>query len=171
MKQTVLAKQVERRILLIRGQKAMLDSDLAALYGVGTKVLNQAVKRNRERFPEDFMFRLTLKEKREVVTICDHLWRLKFSPTLPYAFTEHGAVMLANVLNSSRAIRTSIQVVRAFDRLRQLLTTHRKLAQKLTELEQRLEGHDHQIRSIFDAIRELMAPPRSPRRRIGFRPE
>jgi len=171
MTQAVLAKQVERRILLIRGQKVMLDSDLAKLYGVGTKVLNQAVKRNRERFPEDFMFRLTLKEKGEVVTNCDHLWRLKFSPTLPYVFTEHGAVMLANVLNSSRAIRTSIQVVRAFDRLRQLLTTHQELAEKLRELEHRLEGYDHQIRSIFGAIRELMAPPRSPRRRIGFRPE
>lgn len=168
---SVPVETIERRILFLRGQKVMLDSDLATLYGVATKVLNQAVKRNRERFPEDFMFRLTQKEKKEVVTKCDHLQRLKFSPTLPYAFTEHGAVMLANVLNSPRAVQTGIQVVRAFVRLRQLFATHRELAQKLTELEHRLEGHDQKIHSIFKAIRQLMAPPGRPRRRIGFHTE
>lgn len=110
---------IERRILLIRGQKAMLDTDLAALYGVPTKVLNQAVKRNRHRFPADFMFRLTEDEKAEVVTICDHLQKLKFSPVLPYAFTEHGAIMLASVLNSKKAVRISVYVVRAFVKLRE----------------------------------------------------
>ena len=157
---------IERQILLIRGQRVMLDADLARLYGVPTKVLNQAVKRNRERFPGDFMFRLTREEKEEVVTICDHLWRLKYAPTLPYAFTEHGAVMLANVLSSPRAVQVSIQIVRAFVRLRTMLSSHRQLAMKLAELEQRLEGHDTRIQSIFDAIRQLMAPPERPRRRI-----
>lgn len=148
----------------------MLDADLAELYGAATKVLNQAVKRNRKRFPEDFMFRLTQKEKGEVVTNCDHLRRLKYSPTLPCAFTEHGAVMLANVLSSPRAVQVSIQIVRAFVRLRLLLSSHRELAAKLAELERRLEGHDVRIQSLFDAIRQLMAPPDPPRRRIGFQP-
>jgi hypothetical protein len=175
MRKSLLAKStpvepIDRRILLMRGQRVMLDADLAELYGVPTKVLNQAVKRNRERFPRDFMFRLTREEREEVVTNCDHLHRLKFSPTLPYTFTEHGAVMLANVLNSRRAVQVSIQVVRVFVRLRQTLAVHRELAEKLAELERRLEGHDRQIRSIFDAIRQLMPPPHSSRRRIGFHP-
>src|SRR3970040_1264518 len=108
------ASSVERRILSIRGQRVMLDADLAVLYGVSTRVLNQAVKRNRERFPEDFMFRLTVAEKAEVITNCDHLRPLRFSPALPYAFTEHGAIMLASVLNTPIAVQASVQVVRAF---------------------------------------------------------
>lgn len=159
--------QLERTILFIRGHKVMLDTDLAELYGVPTKVLNQAVKRNSGRFPKDFMFRLTPDEKREVVTICDHLQRLKFSPTLPHAFTEHGAVMLAGVLNSPVAISASIQVVRAFVRLREILKTHQDLARKLDALERK---YDIQFRAVFDAIRELMSPPRKSRRRIGFHP-
>ena len=106
-------ERIERAILLIRGEKVMLDIDLAELYGVETKALNQAVKRNLDRFPPDFMFQLTTAEKKEVVTNCDHLIKLRFSPNLPYAFTEHGALMLANVLNSERAAQTSVQVVRA----------------------------------------------------------
>ncbi len=114
---------IERKILLIRGQKVMLDSDLAKLYGVTTKRLNEQVKRNKSRFPEDFMFQLTVDEKAEVVASCDHLSRLKFSPVLPFAFAEHGAIMAASVLNTQRAADVSIYVVRAFVRLREILST------------------------------------------------
>ena len=124
-------ERIERAILLIRGHKVMLDADLGRLYGVPTKALNQAVRRNKDRFPSDFMFRLSKNEKEEVVTNCDHLHKLKFSPVLPYAFTEHGAIMLANVLNSRRAIEVSVVVVRAFVRLRGVLASHKELAQKL----------------------------------------
>jgi hypothetical protein len=148
----------------------MLDADLAELYGVATKVLNQAVKRNAERFPEDFVFQLSLDEKAEVVTICDHLPRLKFSPTLPYAFTEHGAIMAANVLNSRRATQMSVLVVRAFVRLRQALASHKELALKLAELERKLATHDAAIQEIVDAIKQLAAlpPPEPQKSRIGF---
>ncbi|MGH9793788.1 MAG: ORF6N domain-containing protein [Candidatus Acidiferrales bacterium] len=159
-------ERIEQRILWIRGQKVMLDADLAVLYGTTTKALNQAVKRNVDRFPGDFMFRLNRQEKHEVVTNCDHLRRLKYAPTLPYAFTEHGAVMLASVLNSAVAVQASIQVVRAFIRLREILATHKELARKLAELEQK---YDKQFKVVFDAIRELMTPPRKPLRPIGFR--
>jgi hypothetical protein len=159
---------IEHRILLLRGQKVMLDSDLADLYGVPTKRLNEQVKRNRGRFPTDFMFRLTAKEKKQVVASCDHLQRLKFSPVLPYAFTEHGAVMLASVLNTPKAVEVSVFVVRAFVRLRRLLSSHRGLALRLMELERKIQGHDEQTQSVFDAIRQLMAPPPAPRRRISF---
>lgn len=146
----------------------MLDSDLADVYGTNTKALNQAVKRNRERFPADFMFQLTAQEKNEVVTNCDHLSRLKYSPTLPHAFTEHGAVMLASILNSPVAVQASIAVVRAFIRLREILATHKELAGKLAELEKRIEGHDEEIMALFEAIRQLMEPPEKPTKRIGF---
>jgi hypothetical protein len=163
-----LAGRVEGRILLIRGQRVMLDADLAALYGVSTRVLNQAVKRNRERFPEDFMFRLTEAEKAEVITNCDHLRPLRFSPSLPHAFTEHGAIMLASLLNTRIAVQASVQVVRAFVRLREILATHKDLARKMEELE---EKYDAQFKVVFDAIRQLMAPAEKRRRSIGFRVE
>ena len=143
----------------------MLDTDLAVLYGVPTKALNQAVKRNGSRFPPDFMFQLTDAEKAEVVTNCDHLRHLRFSPHLPYAFTEHGALMLANVLNSERAAQTSVQVVRAFVRLRQMLASHADLARKLDALERK---YDRQFKVVFEAIRQLMTPPQTKRREIGF---
>ncbi|MDI7261817.1 MAG: ORF6N domain-containing protein [Thermodesulfobacteriota bacterium] len=162
-------EQIEQRILLIRGQKVMLDADLAELYGVTTKRLNEQVKRNRNRFPQDFMFRLTAKEKAEVVANCDHLVKLKFSPALPNAFTEHGAIMVASVLNTKRAIEVSVFVVRAFIKLREMLATHKELAHKLVELERRLESHDEAIQSLFSAIRQLMTPPETKRRPIGFR--
>ena len=146
----------------------MLDSDLAGVYGTTTKALNQAVKRNRHRFPADFMFQLTRREKTEVVTNCDHLRKLKYSASLPFAFTEHGAVMLASVLNSSTAVQASIAVVRAFIRLRQFLATHKQLARKLAELEGRLEEHDEEITALFEAIRRLMEPPDKPAKPIGF---
>jgi len=169
MKALLPSERVERTILLIRGHKVMLDTDLAQLYGVTTKRLNEQVKRNRNRFPLDFMFQLTSKEKAEVVANCDHLAKLKFSPAKPFAFTEHGAVMVASVLNSKMAIEVSVYVVRAFVKVREVLGAHSELAQKLTELERRVESHDTHIRSLFDAIRQLMEPPTTKSRRIGFK--
>jgi hypothetical protein len=158
-------ERVDRSILVIRGQKVMLDADLAELYGVPTKALNQAVKRNADRFPADFMFQLTEEEKKQVVTICDHLKRLKYSPAPPFAFTEHGAVMLASVLNSPVAVQASIAVVRAFLRLRQLLATHGDLAKKVAVLERK---YDAQFKVVFDAVKKLMAPDEGTRKKIGF---
>jgi hypothetical protein len=143
----------------------MIDADLAELYGVPTKRLNEQVKRNAERFPEDFAFRLTPMEKAEVVANCDHLSRLRYSPALPFAFTEHGAIMAANVLNSRRAIEMSVYVVRAFVRMREALAPHKEFARRLDTLEQK---YDKQFRVVFDAIRGLMEPPKRARRKIGF---
>jgi hypothetical protein len=156
---------ISRRILTVRGHSVILDSDLATLYRVTTRALNQAVKRNAGRFPEDFAFRITTKEKEEVVTNCDHLSRLKFSPVLPFAYTEHGTIMAASVLNSQRAVETSVFVVRAFVRMRKTMASHRELAQRLNALE---KTYDARFRAVFDAIRALMEPPKTPRRRIGF---
>jgi hypothetical protein len=158
-------ERIERSILQIRGEKVMLDLDLASIYGVTTKRLNEQVKRNAGRFPSDFMFQLTETEKTEVVANCDHLARLKFSPHLPYAFTEHGALMLANVLNSESAANTSVMVVRAFVKLRQMLATNAELSRKLEALEKK---YDTQFKVVFDAIRQLMSPPARPKREIGF---
>lgn len=159
-------ERVEQIIFFIRGQRIMLDVDLADLYGVPTKRLNEQVKRNPERFPPDFMFQLTEKEKEEVVAICDHLKNMRFSHQLPYAFTEHGAIMLANVLRSPRAVQASIHVVRAFIRLREMLAGHKEFAQKLAQMEKK---YDAQFKIVFDAIRQLMEPPPlPPKRRIGF---
>ena len=138
--------RIERSIIFLRGQKVMLDADLAILYGIPTKALKQAVKRNLDRFPSDFMFELTEEEKNEVVTNCDHLTKLKFSPYLPYAFTEHGALMLANVLNSPKAVQVSVQIVRTFIRLREMLATHKDLALKLEEMEKK---YDQQFKGVF----------------------
>lgn len=163
----VTIETIEQRILTIRGHRVMLDTDLAQVYGVTTKRLNEQVKRNRTRFPEDFMFRLTAEEKAEVVANCDHLQKLKFSPVLPYAFTEHGAVMLANVLNSARAVSASIQVVRAFVRFRSILAAHKELAKQITAMEKK---YDAQFKVVFAAIKQLLEPPPlPPKRRIGFR--
>lgn len=167
----VLVEKVERRILLIRGQKVMLDSELAGLYGVPTKVLNQAVKRHRKRFPSDFMFRLSPQEAKflrsQIVTSNKGRGGRRYAPLV---FTEQGVAMLSSVLNSERAIQVNIAIMRAFVRLRRMLATHRQSAQELAEMERKIEGHDQQIRSIFDAIRHLMAPPEPPKRRIGFHP-
>ena len=159
-------ERVESRILIVRDEKVILDADLAQLYGVSTKRLNEQVKRNQGRFPDDFMFQLTENEKVEVVANCDHLRRLKFSPKLPYAFTEHGAIMAANVLNSERAVKASVQVVRAFLKLRQILASHAELVLKLNELESKYDRH---FLIVFDAIRELMTPTPLKTRPIGFR--
>jgi len=171
--------RIESRILVVRGQKVIIDADLALLYGVDTRTLNQAVKRNAERFPMDFMFALTPAEKTEVITSCDHLQKLKFSKSMPYAFTEHGAIQAANVLASARAVEMGIYVVRAFVRLKQASTLHADLAKRLAELEDKTEAlamnHDtfsrntrNQLREVFDALRELMTPPDPPKRPIGF---
>jgi len=168
MKDLVPVERIVRGIYLIRDKKVMMDRDLAELYGVTTKRLNQQVSRNRGRFPEDFIFQLSADEKAEVVANCDHLSKLKYSPVLPYAFTEHGAIMAASVLNTPRAIETSIFVVRAFVKLREIMATHKELARKLAELEQRFGEHDEKIEAIFEAIRQLMAPPYEPRKKIGF---
>jgi hypothetical protein len=168
MKSIVPMEVIEEKILLIRGHKVMLDSDLAELYGVTTKRLNEQVKRNKRRFPEDFMFQLTADEKTEVVANCDHLSRLKYSPVLPHAFTEHGAIMAASVLNTLRAADVSIYVVRAFVRLRKVLATSKELAHKLGELEKKVGGHDAAIQDIIAAIRQLMMGPDKPKRKIGY---
>ena len=162
----VPTQRIESAILLIRGERVILDSDLARLYGVTTKRLNEQVKRNQERFPVDFMFRVTGSEKAEVVANCDHLTNLKFSPTFPFVFTEHGAIMAANVLNSKKAVQASVQVVRAFIKLRQMLTSNAELARKLSDLERK---YDSQFKVVFDAIRQLMTPPEPTRKQIGFR--
>jgi hypothetical protein len=165
----VLVEHVQSKILFIRGEKVILDSDLAGLYGVATKRLNEQVKRNYERFPPDFMFQLTKKEKDEVVANCDHLQKLKFSPVLPNAFTEHGAIMVASVLNSERAVQASIYVVRAFVKLRQMLAPYKELMGKLDQLEKKLHTHDKQIIAIVQAIKLLMPPPEDkPKEPFGF---
>ncbi len=161
---------IEHRILLIRGERVIVDADLAGFYGVSTKRLNEQVKRNRARFPDDFMFQLTRSEKSEVVANCGHLSRLKFARTPPYAFTEHGAIMAASVLNSRRAVEVSVFVVRAFVKIRRLLSENVELARRLSQLERRLADHDTQILAVMRAIRTLLAPTSVPKpRRIGFK--
>jgi hypothetical protein len=161
--------QIQRLILLIRGEKVIIDADLAEAYGVTTKALNQAIRRNADRFPPDFMFRLTKEEKQEVVTNCDHLEKLKFSPVTPRAFTEHGAIMVASVLNSPKAVEVSVFVVRAFVKLREVIAGHKALAHKIAQLERKLGDHDEQIMVLVAAIRHLMDPKLPPKkRRIGF---
>ena len=159
-------ERIERAIILVRGEKVMLDSDLAEIYGVETKALNQAVKRNASRFPVDFVFQLTAKEaeslRSQIVTSNDGRGGRRY---LPYAFTEHGALMLANVLNSECAAQTSVMVVRAFVKLRQMLASNTELARKLEALERK---YDAQFKVVFDAIRQLMSPPAKPKREMGF---
>jgi hypothetical protein len=163
------AAQIGRSILMLRGQRAILDAELAALYGVATKVPNQAVKRNAERFPEDFMFRLTRTEtealnRSQFVTGSQKHRDPRFPP---FAFTEHGAIMAATVLNSPLAVEMSVYVVRAFVQLRELLASNTALARKLNEIEGKLKNHDQAIAAILSAIRELMNPPPPKRRPIG----
>ena len=156
-------------ILDLRGRKVMIDADLAAIYGVATKALNQAVARNGERFPKDFVFRLTPKEKAEVVTNCDHLAQLRFSPALPHAFTEHGAIMAATVLNSPQAVAMSVYVVRAFVRMREQLVTNEAILRRLAEIDKTLLQHDASLRDIYRKLLPLLQPsPEPPTRRIGF---
>ena len=181
-------ERIEKIILLIRGHKVILDRDLARLYGVPTKVLNQAVRRNKNRFPEDFMFQLTLEETRQwQLQQTDHSLRsqivtlkkrgdisrsqivtLRWGENIkyqPYAFTEHGILMLSSVLNSERAIHVNIAIMRAFIRIREILASHKDLAQKLADLEKQ---YDSQFKVVFDALRKLIAPPAKKSKPIGF---
>ena len=156
-------------ILELRGRKVLIDADLAEVYGVPTKALNQAITRNADRFPQDFAFRLTSQEKAEVVTNCDHLARLKFSHSLPRAFTEHGAIMAATVLNSSRAVKMSIYVVRAFVRMREELAANAEILNRLAKIDKTLLQHDTSLRDIYQRLLPLLQPtPMLPKRRIGF---
>lgn len=163
----VTAKIIEQKIYLIRGQKIMLDSDLAELYGVTTKRLNEQVRRNADRFPGDFMFQLSLDEFESLRSHFATLkqGRGKHRKYLPYAFTEHGALMAASVLNTPKAVEVSIYVVRVFVKLREMIASHKELAKKLEELEKK---YDAQFRVVFDAIRQLMIPPEQDKRKIGF---
>lgn len=160
---------IESRILILRHQKVILDRDLAQLYRVPVKRFNEQVKRNRARFPSDFMFQLNRGEyaalRSQFATSKNGRGGRRY---LPHAFTEHGAIMAATVLNSNRAVEMSVFVVRAFVRLRELLATNRQIAAKINELERRLEGHDETIQDLIEALRDLMAPPRASRRKIGF---
>ena len=160
-------EQIADRILVLRGQKILLDRDLAALYGVETRVLNQAVKRNADRFPEDFMFALTREEIVRVSQVVTSSGALKFSKRV-HAFTEQGVAMLSSVLRSQRAVQVNIAIMRTFVRLREMLETNRELAKRFAELESRIEQHDEEIAAIVEAIRQLIAPERKPRREIGF---
>ena len=161
--------RIENRILLIRGEKVIIDADLAGFYDVPTKRLNEQVKRNVNRFPDDFMFQLTKNEKSEVVANCDHLENLKYSRSLPYAFTEHGAIMAASVLNTPRAIEVSVFIVRAFIKLRQFIAGHKELQRKISQIENRLTEHDEQIVELVNLIKQLLNPKPPPKkRRIGF---
>jgi hypothetical protein len=160
---------IERCILILRRQRIILDTSLAELYGVSVKRLNQQVKRNRERFPFDFMFQLTAHEYTALrLQIATSKKGRGGRRTLPYAFSEHGAIMAATVLNSQQAVRTSIFVVRAFVRLREMLAANRQLATKIEELDNRLDTHDASIRAIIDTLRKLTTPRLASRRKIGF---
>src|SRR5438309_7106777 len=166
-KAIIPAERVAQSIRWVRGQKVLLDSDLAVLYGVTTGNLNKAVKRNAERFPTDFMFQLDAEEAANL--------RFQFGISswggrrhLPYAFTEQGVAMLSSVLNSERAVKVNIAIMRAFVKLREALETNRESARKFSELEKRIGKHDEEITTIIEAIRQLMAPPKKPHREIGF---
>ena len=159
------AERIENLILLLRGYKVILDSDLADLYGVEVKQLKRQVRRNSDRFPTDFMFELSKREYEALRRQFGTLKRGAHSKYLPYAFTEQGVAMLSSVLNSKRAVQVNIEIMRAFVRLRQIMSTHRDLARKLEALEKK---YDAQFKMVFDAIRQLMTPPQPKTRRIGF---
>jgi len=166
--ESVAPPQIEHAILLIRGQRVMLDRDLAAMYGVTTSNLNKAVQRNRSRFPADFMFQLTMDEAdalRFQIGILKKGLHFKY---LPHVFTQEGVAMLSGVLRSPRAEQVNIAIMRAFVRLRETLSLHKDLAHKLGELERKIENHDENIRTLFEAIHSLMTPPETPHREIGF---
>ncbi len=167
-KQLVPVEQVAKLIHLARGEKVMLDSDLAMLYGVTTGNLNKAVKRNPQRFPSDFMFQLSDEEVAGLIFQSGTSKQRGGRRHNPYVFTEQGVAMLSSVLRSERAVQVNVAVMRAFVGLRRMLGANEALARKLGELERRLEGHDQAIRSLFDAIRQLMAPPAKPHKPIGF---
>jgi phage regulator Rha-like protein len=170
MNNLVPIEVIESKIYMVRGRKIMLDRDLAKLYGVKTKVLNQAVKRNKARFPEDFMFQLTKEEAEEILLFSSRsqlvtLKRGQNIKYLPYAFTEQGVAMLSSVLNSERAIQVNIQIMRTFAKLRQILATHEELRRKIEDMERK---YDQRFKVIFDAIKALVRPPEEKKLKIGF---
>jgi len=170
MSEIVPHEVIENKIFLIRGHKVMMDKDLAMLYGVDTGALNRSVKRNMDRFPNDFMFQLTQKEFENL--ICQNgISSWGGTRKMPRAFTEQGVAMLSSVLRSKKAAQVNIIIMRAFVKLREILSTHKELAYKLRELEGKMEKHDGEIQAIFEAIRQLMTPPAEPpKRKIGFHP-
>ncbi len=163
MEALVPVEAIERKNFLIRRQKVMLDRDLAQLYGVETRVLNQAVRRNIERFPDDFMFSLTREEIRNLSQIVISS-KIKHAPNV-FVFTEHSVAMLSSVLNSPMAVQVNIQIMRTFTKLREIMSQHKDLAKRLDKLEKK---YDAQFKVVFDAIRQLMIPPEPKRKRIGF---
>lgn len=167
-KPVVPSELIASKILLIRDQKVMLDSDIADLYGVPTKRLNEQVKRNIERFPSNFMFQLTKEEKEQVVANCDHLKKLKFSPVLPKVFTEHGIMMVANVLTSERAIKVSIQIIEVFIKMREVLQSNNELLLRMEKLERNLGKHDMQIAQVFQLLKQFVKEE-SERNQIGYK--
>lgn len=162
---------IAAKIFIIRGKRVMLDRDLAYLYGVATKRLNEQVKRNIKRFPKDFMFQLTEKEKDELVANCDRLNSMKHSTGFPYVFTEQGVAMLSSVLNSELAIMVNIQIMRAFVKIKEFLLMHKELTQKLEVLEQKYSQHDESIKAIFEVIKQLLEPveKKEDKPKIGFK--
>jgi hypothetical protein len=168
VKDLIPAEVIERQIYLIRGQRVMLSMHLAELYGVETRALNQAVKRNLQRFPEDFMFQINENEAYQVVSqnVIPH--RKHFGGSLPYAFTEQGVAMLSSILKSEQAIKINIAIMRAFVKLREIISTNKELDHKLAELERKTEKHDEEIKGIFNAIRQLMTPAVPKKGKIGF---
>ncbi len=170
MKALIPVEMIEQKILMIRGEKVMLDADLAELYGVPVRVLNQAVKRNIDRFPGDFMFQLSKEEddslRSQIVTLKKR--RGEHRKYLPYVFTEQGVAMLSSVLNSERAVKVNIEIMRAFVSLRQMIASNVELARKLDAMEKK---YDAQFKTVFDAIRQLMTPPETKKKKIGFRRE
>jgi len=168
MSDLVPIETVLDKIIYLRNEKVLLDRDLAILYGVPTKVLNQAVSRNMKRFPSDFMFRLDKEEKTGLVTNCDRFSSLKHSTVMPRAFTEQGVAMLSSVLNSDRAIQVNVAIMRAFVQLRKFALSHAELTKKINKLENQLVEHDEQFKIVFEAIKALMIEEEKPKRKIGF---
>ena len=164
-KQIIPIELIEKSIFIIRSEKIMLDRDLAELYQVTTKALNQAVKRNLERFPSEFMFQLNKQEKYELVTNCDRLGTLKHSTSLPYAFTEQGVAMLSSILKSKRAIQVNIQIMKTFVQIKRMYLNNKELADKINELEKK---YDKQFKLVFDALRALITTESPSKRKIGF---
>ena len=164
-KAIIPVEAIVNKIIVLRGEKVLLDRDLAELYEVPTKVLNQAVKRNERRFPADFMFRLTKQEKKELVTNCDRFRTLKHSSALPRAFTEQGVAMLSSVLNSDRAVDVNITIMRAFVKLREMLASHKDLIRKIAELEKK---YGEQFAIVFEVIQQLLEEDEKPKKKIGY---
>ncbi len=162
------------KIIVLRNKKVMIDRDLALLYGVTTKRLNEQVKRNVKRFPTDFMFQITLEEKEQLILMFEHLSNLKYSPVLPFVFTEHGAVMLASVLSSDQAISVNIQIIRVFTHIRQMLADNTELRLEVEKIKHRLEKQDKNMELVFQYLDELLEKKEEPglsRKRIGYKPD